>query len=162
MDNETDSWRHATVERPVREIIKLLEIGDTGFLENMKDIRERAKQILLEKKTEEEDKVRGVEEESDSQSFKKQRRSTELDRLKLGDGFDVNLPRLRSRKEVINSFVTCSSLGAWNTTTVENEVHVVSEQFGWNEYELAVDQENMQENNDYDKTYDNDEFMFMM
>ena len=162
MDNETDSWRHATVERPVRECLKLFEIGDTGFLENMKDIRERAKEILFEKKTEEGDKVTGVEEESDSQSFKKQRRSTELDRLKLGGGFDESLPRLRSRREVINSFVSCSTLGAWNTTTVENEVHVVSEQFGWNEYGLADDGENVQEDNDYDKTYDIDEFMFMI
>ena len=52
IDEDTDTWRHATVMRPVRECIKLFEIDDTTFLDNMRDIREKAKDILFERKAE--------------------------------------------------------------------------------------------------------------
>ena len=43
-------WRHNTVVRPVRECIKLFEIDETTFGDNMKEIREKAEQILNKRK----------------------------------------------------------------------------------------------------------------
>ena len=44
-----DHWTHNVVTRPVRQILKLFEIGDTTFAEDMKAVHRAAKEILLQK-----------------------------------------------------------------------------------------------------------------
>ena len=44
---DDDHWRHNVVTRPTREIIKLFEIEDTTFADDMKAVRKIAKQILI-------------------------------------------------------------------------------------------------------------------
>ena len=186
MDEDTDTWRHATVMRPVRECIKLFEIDDTTFLDNLKDIREKAKEILFEEKAvqdnlENDDEV--LKSEYDT-SKKKKKRLSELEKLKL-DSHDTALPRLRSKKFVQNPFVVCSSVTAWNLFTggvdQEDEGHVVLEHQGGAEgmETLGDERTRAEENdtidnndcdlfndydffNDYDLSSDNVEMMFML
>ena len=40
------TWTHSVVTRPAREIIKLFEIGDTTFAEDLKAVHNAAKEIL--------------------------------------------------------------------------------------------------------------------
>ena len=44
-----DHWTHNVVTRPTRKIIKLFEIGDTTFAEDMKAVHKTAKRILRER-----------------------------------------------------------------------------------------------------------------
>ena len=44
-----DHWTHNVVTRPVRQIIKLFEIGDTTFGEDMNAVHRAAKEILLKR-----------------------------------------------------------------------------------------------------------------
>ena len=44
-----DEWTHNVVTRPVRKIIKLFEIKDTTFAEDMLAVQKAAKEILLKK-----------------------------------------------------------------------------------------------------------------
>ena len=41
-----ETWSHSVVTRPAREIIKLFEIGDTTFAEDLKAVQKAAKEIL--------------------------------------------------------------------------------------------------------------------
>lgn len=45
----SDEWTHSVVTRATREIIKLFEVGDTTFAEDMKAVHKAAKKILEEK-----------------------------------------------------------------------------------------------------------------
>ena len=45
-EDDVTNWRHSTVVRPVRECIKLLDIEDTTFAEDMEKIRLRAAELL--------------------------------------------------------------------------------------------------------------------
>ena len=47
MDDDGD-WKHSVVERPVRAVVKLMNIEDTSIIENMKKVEELVK-IILEK-----------------------------------------------------------------------------------------------------------------
>ena len=44
-----DEWNHSVVTRPVREIVKLYEIGDTTFAQEIAAVRKAAREILLER-----------------------------------------------------------------------------------------------------------------
>ena len=48
-DDAIDSWSHNVVTRPVRNIIKLFELNDTTFDEDMKAVHNAAKEILTRK-----------------------------------------------------------------------------------------------------------------
>ena len=164
MEDDSNGWRHATVKRPVRECIKLFEMEDTDFLDNMKDIRERAKEILFEKKNEEEDRlVNNDETQVESSKKLKSRRSTELERLKM-DGHGTALPRLRSQRDVGNMFVQCSSVGDWNSTLTGDMVHsALEQQSGLNEKGVLDSSESSrEEDNDYDNLNDYDGIMFLL
>ena len=163
MDDDTETWRHATVERPVRECIKLFEMEDTTFMDNMKDIRNRAKEILFEKKKDGED--HGEDFKEDGTRSTKKLKSKEIERLKF-DGKDVNLPRLRSRRCVGNPFVSCLSVDDWNSVGLKDVVHSGLEQkSGENECGSSVGSMSLREeenDNDYDNLNDYDEIMFML
>ena len=45
MDEDGD-WKHSLVERPVRSVVKLLNIEDTSIIEDMKKVQEEVKIIL--------------------------------------------------------------------------------------------------------------------
>ena len=45
MDEDGD-WRHSLVERPVRSVVKLMNIEDTSIIEDMKKVQEEVKVIL--------------------------------------------------------------------------------------------------------------------
>ena len=47
MTEDEPGWRHNVVVRPATQCVKLFEIEDTSYAENMKDIRNLAKQILM-------------------------------------------------------------------------------------------------------------------
>ena len=49
LKEESNDWTHNVVTRPVRKIIKLFEIQDTTFAEEMKAVQEAAKTILKER-----------------------------------------------------------------------------------------------------------------
>ena len=49
MDEEGD-WRHSLVERPVRSVVKLMNIEDTSIIEDMKKVQEEVK-IIMKKQT---------------------------------------------------------------------------------------------------------------
>ena len=65
MNEEAEDWRHATVWRPVRQCIKLFEIGDTSFIEDMKNIRRCAEEIITKKTLGEEGSALGSNSQSD-------------------------------------------------------------------------------------------------
>ena len=44
-----DSWAHNTVERPVKKVVKLFELQDTTFAEDMKQVQKLAKEILVKR-----------------------------------------------------------------------------------------------------------------
>ena len=44
-----DSWVHNTVERPVKKVVKLFELQDTTFAEDMKQVQKLAKEILVKR-----------------------------------------------------------------------------------------------------------------
>ena len=44
-----DGWTHSVVTRPTRQIIKLFEIGDTTFADEMKAVHKAAKEILMKR-----------------------------------------------------------------------------------------------------------------
>ena len=44
-----DGWTHNVVTRPIREIIKLFEIGDTTFAEEMKAVHKAARDIIVKR-----------------------------------------------------------------------------------------------------------------
>ena len=52
MDEEEDSWRHSTVWRPVRECIRLFIMEDTTFMDDLREVRKKAEEILFEKEEE--------------------------------------------------------------------------------------------------------------
>ena len=43
----TNDWSHNVVTRPVRELVKLFEVGDTTFAQDMKLVHETARNILI-------------------------------------------------------------------------------------------------------------------
>ena len=43
------NWEHNVVTRPTREIVKLFELGDTTFAEDIRAVHDMAKKILIEK-----------------------------------------------------------------------------------------------------------------
>ena len=45
-DFDDNTWRHSTVERPVRSIVKLWNLEDTSILENLKSVQTMANEIL--------------------------------------------------------------------------------------------------------------------
>ena len=47
--DEDGNWKHSVVERPVRAVVKLMNIEDTSIIENMKKVEELVK-IILDKK----------------------------------------------------------------------------------------------------------------
>ena len=49
LKEDSDEWTHSVVTRATREIIKLFEIGDTTFADDMKAVHKAAKKILDEK-----------------------------------------------------------------------------------------------------------------
>ena len=157
MNEDTDGWRHATVVRPVRECIKLFELGDTSFMENMEDILKRAEDILMLKKSKEEDVTMEEDQVENTvpEPVVKKKRSSEVEKLKL-NGQGEDLPRLRSQKKMQNPFISCSSLKGWNSSSLDR-VHVAVGQRGCSEAET------FQEENDLNDNYDiNDEIMFMI
>ena len=44
-----DDWTHYTVERPVRMVVKLMNVEDTSILDDMEEVYKMSKQVLLEK-----------------------------------------------------------------------------------------------------------------
>ena len=46
---DNDEWEHNVVTRPVREMIKLFELGDTTFAEDISKVHKAAKDILVQK-----------------------------------------------------------------------------------------------------------------
>ena len=46
--HEDLDWKHSVVERPVRAVVKLMNIEDTSLLENMKQVQDLVKKILEE------------------------------------------------------------------------------------------------------------------
>ena len=44
-----DGWTHNTIRRPVRKIVKLFELKDTSFADEMKAVRLAAQDVLLRK-----------------------------------------------------------------------------------------------------------------
>ena len=149
MEEDENSWRHSTVWRPVRECLKLFHVDDTTFMDDMREIRVKAEEILFQKKEESrevtEDDV--VQSESYVQKKKKKKRSTELDQLKLPE-FEENLPRLRSLKKVHGLFFSCSSISSWNAAG--QGVSVARD---------ALQDTEFKEENDYDKF---DDIVFLL
>ena len=45
-DLEDNTWRHSTVERPVRSIVKLWNLEDTSILDNLRSVEAMSKEIL--------------------------------------------------------------------------------------------------------------------
>ena len=45
-----NKWTHNVVTRPVRELVKLYEVGDTTFAEDMRKVYEAARNILIKRK----------------------------------------------------------------------------------------------------------------
>ena len=45
-DLDDNTWRHSTVERPVRSIVKLWNLEDTSILENLRSVQAMSKEIL--------------------------------------------------------------------------------------------------------------------
>ena len=154
MDEEEDSWRHSTVWRPVRECIKLFHMEDTTFMDDLREVRKKAEEILFEKK-EESFKVT-VEEDDQSliDKKKKKKRSTELEQLQLQE-LDGSLPRLRSQVRAHSVFLSCHSLSSWDAL-----VHTADGgQTGSAVEGVLRDAEFEKEENDYDKF---DEIMFLL
>ena len=46
---DSDEWRHNVVTRPVRELVKLFEVGDTTFAEDVASVQAAAREILLKR-----------------------------------------------------------------------------------------------------------------
>ena len=48
---EDNTWEHNVVCRPVREMIKLFELGDTTFAEDIAIVHKMAKEFLIQKQS---------------------------------------------------------------------------------------------------------------
>ena len=46
---DSDEWQHNVVTRPVRELVKLFEVGDTTFAEDVASVQAAAREILLKR-----------------------------------------------------------------------------------------------------------------
>ena len=148
MDEETDTWRHVTVRRPVRECIKLFEIGDTTFADDMKEIRKKADEIISKRQNIEgrSDKHKSFEDILDE--FKTQelpisksklKRKSELELLKLGCE-ENDIPRLRPRKDSQHPFISCFTLSEWNSVGLfhDDKVNaVLADQWSQEERDLS-------------------------
>ena len=49
LKEDSDEWRHNVVTRPVRELVKLFEVGDTTFAEDVASVQAAAREILLKR-----------------------------------------------------------------------------------------------------------------
>ena len=67
LKEESNDWTHNVVTRPVRKIIKLFEIQDTTFAEEMKAVQEAAKTILKERGSLNENEVPDVTNEDNTE-----------------------------------------------------------------------------------------------
>ena len=48
--DEDDGWRHSVVERPSRAVVKLMNIEDTSLIEDIKKVRDLAKELVKNEK----------------------------------------------------------------------------------------------------------------
>ena len=87
MDEDGD-WKHSLVERPVRSVVKLMNIEDTSIIEDMKKVQEEVKIILkkqapvLNEKLVDEEIERHGETESKKESLDVKKTPIEADNVK--------------------------------------------------------------------------------
>ena len=113
---------------------------------------------------EEEDPDTTVQDEEDRPKFQKKKKMTEVEKLKISskEFDDQNLPRLRSQKNSLNPFYTCSSLSSWNSLPVTRVASVSGDQSGSVGRDMLCSSEVFEEDNDTYDNYDYDEIIFMI
>ena len=92
-DLADNKWKHNVVQRPVRNVVKLWNIEDTSFLENMKEVQNLVKEILFENKEHQDE-----ESKAKNDGLKEKKRRTELEKLKIDNEEFKHLPSKRLRK----------------------------------------------------------------
>ena len=132
MDEEED-WKHSLVERPVRSVVKLMNIEDTSIIEDMKKIEEEVK-VILRKQTPvlSEENVQEVNSDSEPLDNKKiqievekpkrvrRKRRTELERL-LDDNLNIS-PDVRRNAANNEEFYATTESEAMETLFYTNTV----------------------------------------
>ena len=98
-----NKWKHNVVQRPVRSVVKLWNIEDTSFLENMKQVQDLVKEILDGNKEQEEKESKAGKDE-----LKEKKKKTELEKLKIENKEFEHLPSKRLRRKTENSFDSAS------------------------------------------------------
>ena len=95
MDEDGD-WKHSLVERPVRSVVKLMNIEDTSIIEDMKKIQDEVK-IILQKHTPvlDEESVDEEIEDDDGLDYKRESVDDNKDQNKESD---VKKPKTTGRK----------------------------------------------------------------
>ena len=112
--DESGDWKHSLVERPVRSVVKLMNIEDTSIIEDMKKVQEEVK-VILKKQTpvlgEESIDIEGekleVDNAENSKEVKRKRR-TELERLRDDIKFKIS-PKERRNAMKKHKFYTPTS-----------------------------------------------------
>ena len=92
-DLADNKWKHNVVQRPVRNVVKLWNIEDTSFLENMKEVQDLVKEILFENKG-----LQDEESKAEKDGIKEKKRKSELEKLKIDNKEFEHLPSKRLRK----------------------------------------------------------------
>ena len=94
-----DSWSHNVVKRPVRKIVKLFELKDTSFAEEMQAVQLAAKEILLKRGSLSEAPIpNDVPEDIPVVNTLSDPKSTDIDNLPLSDADNLYLQSMTADK----------------------------------------------------------------
>ena len=135
---EGNTWSHNVVTRPVRELVKLYEVGDTTFAQDMALVRKTALEILAKRGASKEIGVGTVDEQISS--------SNDDNNLDVLDYFDP-------QKGEHLPFVNCVSYQSWDKG---------ADSCAWSELD-STKKNDLQFDNDF--PYDNlvdDEIIFLI
>ena len=98
--NEDIEWKESLVERPVRAVVRLMNVEDTSLLEDMRKVQELVKEILENKSGEEENKTRDevqMDSKENDSDFSDADGLEADDAMKSPEIFEKSKPRLGSR-----------------------------------------------------------------
>ena len=112
-----DGWTHNVVTRPVREIIKLFEIGDTTFAEEMKAVHKAARDILVRRGALDMDVIASKEVSEVEEVVYEEKNGTQI----VEDLVDDPASQLNF-KEVHQPFLSCMAPGDWFPEDIEELV----------------------------------------
>ena len=116
LKEDSNSWSHSVVTRPVREIVKLYEIGDTTYAEDMALVRQTAVEILMKRgSVKEDDRSRYVENKINMNTVASQESrigvsTSEVDDKNLGADQSISVDR---QADDHLPFLQCISSSSW-------------------------------------------------